>query len=135
MAREFMNVRKGIGLKPGSAPSDPANGDMYYDTSSNQLTVYQNGVWVSFSTGSGFNGRAGSQAITIATSAVSVTFSSTLSTTSYAISAVMRNTADATVQFQPVAITAKSATGFTATWNAPVDSGNYFLEYTAIPNA
>lgn len=78
--------------------------------------------------------RAGKTTITTATTTVSVTFSSTLGTTSYAIAANFLNTTDTNPQFQAVDITAQSATGFTATWNAPVDSGNYVLSWTAIVN-
>lgn len=64
-----------------------------------------------------------------------INFSSTLGTTAYAISVVMENTTDANPQFQEVEIISKSAIGFVVRWNAPVDSANYSLEYTAILNA
>lgn len=78
--------------------------------------------------------RAGKDAITVSTSTVTVTFSSTLGTTNYAITANFLNTTDTTPQFQAVDITAQSATGFTAKWNAPVDSGNYVLSWYAVVN-
>lgn len=92
---------------------------------------------LSWATATSFNGRANGTATTLsaATSSKVVTFSSTLGTTNYAVIAIMNNLVDANPQFQPITITAKSATGFTATWNAPTDSANYILEYIAIPNA
>jgi hypothetical protein len=50
MAKTFMNIRSGVGLKPNSVPSDPVNGDIYYDISSNLFSFYQNGAWVTIST-------------------------------------------------------------------------------------
>jgi hypothetical protein len=76
--------------------------------------------------------RASSAALTSGDSSKAVVFSSTLGTTSYRVSAQLVNVTDGSVQFQPVTITAKSATGFTATWNAGVDSNNYVLEYIAM---
>lgn len=230
MAKTFMNIRNGLGLKPVSAPSDPLDGDVYYDSGTNKVTVRENGSWVSYATtaqaanvslsnlssvaintsllpnttlsidlgsaakiwlnahlqgatlygstsgsvllraadttttytvkwpnaqggastflqndgsgnlswqtASGFSGRANGTANTISASATSkaVTFSSTLGTTNYAVIAMMNNLVDANPQFQPITITNKSATGFTATWNAPTDSANYILEYIAVPN-
>lgn len=64
-----------------------------------------------------------------------INFTSTLGTTAYAMSVIMENTTDANPQFQEVEIVSKSAIGFVVRWNAPVDSANYSLEYTAILNA
>ena len=68
------------------------------------------------------------------TTSGSVTFSSTLGTTSYAVTATMINTTDTNPQFQPVPITAQSATAFTASWNAPTATANYVLNWHAILN-
>lgn len=46
MAREFLKVRSGVGLQPNTAPSDPANGDIYYDSGTNSFKFYQNGAFV-----------------------------------------------------------------------------------------
>jgi hypothetical protein len=78
--------------------------------------------------------RAGSQSLSSASTTQAITFSSTLGTTSYAISATMVNTTDTNPQFQPITITAQSATGFTATWNAPTATANYSIQYHAIVN-
>lgn len=131
MAKQFLSVRSGIALKPGSAPSDPANGDIYYDISTNQLMAYINGAWLALFTASV---RAGSVAVSSAVQTATITFSSPLANTNYAISVNMRNTTDTNPQYQPVVISAKSTTGVTVKWNANTDSANYFLEYTVIAN-
>lgn len=71
--------------------------------------------------------------VAIASSATSkaITFSSALASASYGVNAVLSNTVDAAPMFQPVTITAQSASGFTASWNVALDSGNYKLEYIA----
>jgi|ERR1051325_8205083 hypothetical protein len=89
---------------------------------------------LSWASVSSFSGRAGQQSISSASTSQAVTFSSTLGTTNYGLVVNMKNTTDANPQFQPVTITAKSATGFTATWNAATDSANYSLEYVAVVN-
>lgn len=67
-----------------------------------------------------------------ATTAV-VTFPATLQTgsTTPRIAGWIFNSTDANPQFFPVTITARSATGFTATWNFATDSANYKLMYIA----
>jgi hypothetical protein len=61
-----------------------------------------------------------------------VTFPATLQTGSSTprILAVIFDSTDTNPQFQPVTITARSSTGFTASWNAPTGSANYVLGYT-----
>ncbi len=76
--------------------------------------------------------RAGTVSLTLADTSKVVTFSSTLGTTGYRVTAQLVNTTDGSPQFVPLTITAKSATGFTVSWNAGVDSGNYSISYIAI---
>lgn len=78
--------------------------------------------------------RAGQQSVSNASSTQAITFTSTLGTTNYGIGVVWKNTTDTNPQFQPFEITAKAATGFTVTWNAPTDSANYVLEYLVLLN-
>lgn len=84
----------------------------------------------------GFSGRADGTANTISAGATSkvVTFSSTLGTANYAVTPYFKNTVDANPQYQPINISAQSATGFTASWNSPTDSANYILGYIATVN-
>lgn len=81
------------------------------------------------------NSRVNSVAITNGSTSVSVTFSSAMSDSNYGINCVLVNTTDSSPQFQPIVITTKSTAGFTAKWNSPVDSANYFLSYVVLPNA
>lgn len=48
---------------------------------------------------------------------------------SYVVFVMMENLIDPTPQFQQVEITSKSTTGFTVSWNVPLDSANYVLSY------
>jgi hypothetical protein len=52
-----------------------------------------------------------------------------LSSGTYALLARFSNTTDSEIIYQPITVTAKSLSGFTATWNNPVDSGDYNLEW------
>ena len=45
MAKDFLKVRSGVGIKPNTAPSDPDNGDFYYDSGTDQFQFRQGGVW------------------------------------------------------------------------------------------
>lgn len=74
-------------------------------------------------------GRAGRTAVANGATSQAVTFSSTLGTTNYAAVCVLTNLTDANPQFQTAIPTAKTATGFTASWNAPTDSANYVLDW------
>lgn len=76
--------------------------------------------------------RAGNTSLTTGDLSKAVSFSSTLGTTSYRLVVQLLNITDASVQYMPITITAKAATGFTASWNGGVDSNNYVLEYQAI---
>lgn len=80
------------------------------------------------------NVRANNQAISSAQNTVSVTFSTPFSANTYAVTCTMINVTDAFPQIQPIVITTKSASGFTATWDQATDSSNYLLSYTAIFN-
>jgi len=71
----------------------------------------------------------GEAAISNTATTVTVTLPIPLSSVNYVVIGSMVNTVDATPQFQVIDITAKTATSFTATWNAPVDSANYRLAY------
>lgn len=79
--------------------------------------------------------RSGSMSIGNGASTVTVTYSSTLGTTSYSLTCTILNTTDSLPQYQPITITSFSATGFTASLNEITDSANYVLHYQAILNA
>lgn len=52
MANNFFKNRNGISLGSlSAAPSNPVNGDFYYDTTLKKFQKYENGVWGSFGSG------------------------------------------------------------------------------------
>jgi hypothetical protein len=55
MATNFFKIRNGITLGSlSSNPSNPSNGDLYYNTTSNSFQIYQNSAWDTISTGTIF---------------------------------------------------------------------------------
>jgi hypothetical protein len=54
---------------------------------------------------------------------------------SYVLLAIMGNLIDAHPQYQQVEVTNKATTGFTFTWNVPLDSANYFISYIVLPKS
>lgn len=59
MATNFQKISSGIQLSlQASAPSSPANGMIYYDSSLNQFQKYENGSWSAFSAGTVASGTA-----------------------------------------------------------------------------
>jgi hypothetical protein len=53
--------------------------------------------------------------------------------TSYIVLPMMQNTLDANPQHQQIEVTSKQTTGFTFTWNAPLDTNNYILNFIVPP--
>lgn len=80
---------------------------------------------------SGSGMRAANVALTTSTTSVAITFSTALPSSDYAITAIMKNTTDGSVYYHPVTVTVQDASGFTAKWNTPLETGNYFLSYVA----
>lgn len=76
--------------------------------------------------------KHGPTSISNGATSVAVSFTAAFTDTSYDISATLQNTTDASPDFQPVTITAKSTSGFTATWNSAVPTANYKLAWIAI---
>jgi len=74
-------------------------------------------------------GRTGEVAISNAAQTAAVVFSASMGTTNYAISWSIKNTVDSDPIYPSGVITVKDNDGFTVELNAPVDSGNYVLEY------
>lgn len=60
---------------------------------------------------------------------ITVNFPANVGTADPKVKAWLINTSDANPQFQEAIVTARSATQFTASWNAPTDSANYKLLY------
>ena len=75
---------------------------------------------------------ATSSAISAGETSVSVTFSSAMSAATYGLTLCWVNTTDGSPMFQPIVVTTKSTTGFTAKWNTALDTANYSLSYIAM---
>lgn len=92
-----------------------------------QTDIYQ------FTGGGGGSGSGGgiAQQETVASSATSktITFPTPLSGANYSVITQWINTTDTNPEFQPITITDKTASGFTATWNTPTDTANYSIAY------
>lgn len=67
----------------------------------------------------------GSGVTTVTVSGISPPFGNT----SFVVTATFSNTVDASPIYQPVTVTNKTTTGFTAKWNNNTDTANYSLEY------
>jgi hypothetical protein len=76
--------------------------------------------------------RAGGKVVTINSTSSAVIFSSNLPNTNYTVLCTWMNKVDPFPQFQPIVITAMGVSGFTASWNVPIDSLNYVLNWQAI---
>ena len=73
--------------------------------------------------------RSGNSALGSGVSSASVTFSSAWADANYVPAWEISNTVDASPIFLQGIITAKTAAGFTVTFNAPTDSVNYVFSY------
>ena len=84
--------------------------------------------------GSGGGGGAANEvALSASTTSVNVTLALAQSGTNYVVLAQIINLVDANPEYIPITITNRTTTGFTASWNAPLPSGNYFLDYMIPP--
>ena len=72
-------------------------------------------------------------ALASGSTSASFSFSSPQPDLSYVVFDMMGNTTDLHPQFQQVEVTGKTTAGFTAKWNVPLDTANYFLCYIVPP--
>ncbi len=79
--------------------------------------------------------RAGVSTLANAATSVTVTFSSAMPSTSYAINPGFENTTDTDPMTLVGWVSARSTTGFTYTFAAPTDSANYSFNWQVIANA
>jgi hypothetical protein len=70
--------------------------------------------------------------VAIGTTSAIIVFSTPMPTPDYVVTCNFMNFVDGSPLLQPIAITANSVNGLTATWNLPLDSGNYVLSYSAV---
>lgn len=92
-------------------------------------STQQRWVIASGSGGGGASGIAEEVAIPNAATSINVNFPIPLLSSSYTVIAQMVNSTDVNPQYVPMTITNKTLNGFTASWNAPVDSANYLIDY------
>lgn len=77
--------------------------------------------------------RAGVTDIANGAQSVDVVFSSPVPTANYAVTPVLQRLGTTTPQFQPITITAKSESGFTARLNAITEDASYKLNWITMP--
>jgi hypothetical protein len=77
--------------------------------------------------------RAGSVACAASLMSITVTYTNPLPDENYILMLNFSNTVDAYPLLQNAFITNKTPTGFTAAWNAPLDTANYRLNYFVAP--
>lgn len=78
--------------------------------------------------------RNGKVAILAGATDLAVSLAEPFADTTYSVNATIMNTVDSMPVFQPVLVTAQSTTGFTISWNAPMPTGNYVINYYARAN-
>lgn len=82
--------------------------------------------------GGGSATRSGRQAIVNGAQIVTVVFSSAMPSTNYGEEFAFINAIDGAPIFLQGVVTARTINGFTVTLNAPADSGNYVMTFTAV---
>lgn len=79
--------------------------------------------------GGGSGGVANEVSLSQGLTSVNVVFAVPQGSNNYVVNAQLVNLIDADPEFQPITITNKLNTGFTATWNMSLDTANYKLDY------
>lgn len=125
MADNHFKVNRGLSLAPQtSAPSNPANGDVYYDSVLNKFRKYENGAWTDFGS-SGGSGGTGINLVGLDTSFLATNTSDSGAETTVGNWAAYSDAAAAT----PVDMTGGSATvtiARTATVGEALDGSGSF---------
>lgn len=55
MGDNSFKVKKSINLEPSTVPSNPVNGDIYYDSGANEFKMYANSTWQTITSASALN--------------------------------------------------------------------------------
>jgi hypothetical protein len=95
-----------------------------------QSAIYQFGDAAAGS----INGVANQVSLTSGVTSVVVTLPFAFADTSFIVVPNFGNYTDADPQFQPITIVNKTTNTFTAEWNAPLSSANYYLQYIVTGN-
>ena len=74
--------------------------------------------------------ESGTSALALASTSHVITFATPKLATTYSVQVTLSNVVDADPLFQPILVTGKTLTNMTVSWNAPLDSVNYVLEYS-----
>ena len=126
----------GTGLPLGYVNLQCTNTIGYFKTAGSSTDIIENAKVFRFGTGgsaSNSGGVAQEVALTVGTTSKVVTFPTPQLGTGYAVLAQVYNSTDANPEYFSVIITNKTASGFTVSWNFPLDSGNYLLDYLVAP--
>lgn len=116
-------------LTPGGTPfmlTAGAAASVMYDSAQGKWIFLTSAGTTPAPSGAGFAQEVG---LIISTTTRTITFPSPLSNTNYIVNVTMVNTVDSNPQFQPVDVTNKTVNGFTISWNFPLDTGNYAIDY------
>lgn len=118
----------------GDLPVSGTLGQFALVQDDNTVYIWDGSAWVLVGGEGTQIGHAGETQITNGSPTVSVVFAAPMPNTNYSITATIRNLVDADPIYLNIVSTAKSTTGFTAEFNAPADSGDYFLEWQVARN-
>lgn len=126
-ASNFWKITQGINLSPkSSAPSSPSNGDMYYNSTSNKFQFYENGSFVTYTTGTGFLKADGSVPLTSnwAAGAFQISLNSILlGSAANAITALRTIASDTSLTFQANGSTTFGSLSSAGLWTLGASGG------------
>ena len=76
----------------------------------------------------------GTAALAIGATSIAITITTGMGSTNYRVNAQFVNTTDGSPEFQPIQTIAKSNTSFTLEWNDGLPTGNYTIDWIAVPD-
>ena len=122
----YLNTRQIINNDALSNVGSPAN-----DTLDDILNKINNAL-ASVSGGKGY----AAQAIALTSGLGTTSYAAIIPSqpdSSYVVLAMFENDTDPHPQFQQIEVTSKSLTGFTFSWNSPLESNNYIINFIILP--
>lgn len=75
--------------------------------------------------------RAQRVSLPLGATSITIAFSSDMGSTDYSLTCTISNMVDAITEYRPFTVTNLATNGFTLKWNNPIETGNYYLNYTA----
>lgn len=119
-----------------NASTQPFGYVTVFNNSGTIQNVTQSNCYQFYGSGSG-SGSGGGQAqeveLTVGTTSQVVTFPVPQGSTSYIINGSIYNPTDPNPEYFPITITNKTTTTATFSWNQPLDTGDYFLDWSISP--